>query len=307
MLGLSLDAAGRIHAIDDDGMPAGKLDRLPSLTKPTLIMVHGFNFDPFERGGDNPHRNLFAELWRPQLAEIAPIRRGEWDVFAFGWYSGEVREAEGWAGAWMNGRFNPYRWAWDLAENAGGVLADLIGWGPEDDPARTYPEIMVMAHSLGSRVALEALHQLPPHRVSRVLLLNGAEYAQTAKVVAAYTRADVMNIHVRTDDVLDKLGETFAPERFMAAVVGRDGIRQPPPHWVDVQLDSPDTQTYGRRFGLELEGDDPREYSDHWYSYKHVPNWRLYRAFLAGHWRCADIKLALCDGEEDCLDMSAVA
>jgi hypothetical protein len=299
MLALTVDDNGELFRADDRGLPARTVKGPPQLSgeKPVIILVNGFNFDPTEDGKDNPHQTLFAQKWRPMLEMIPEVARGDWDVVSFGWYSAEL-ELPSWIRAWVYGRRNPYRWGWDLALRAAGTLAHVIGWdeGLERTtrPRPTLAEVTLIAHSLGSRVVLAALRQLQPLRVRRVLLLNGAEYSQTARVTAAYTHAQVLNIVVQSDEVLKTFGRTFAPERFIDNVVGRDGIIGPPPHWADVQLDSPAVQAKAAAAGWpDLQGNRSGARLNHWHSYEHAPNWALYNSFLGGTVDAADLNRIL--------------
>ena len=292
---MTLDHESRVFDIDDNGRQKKRSGfNVPISTEvPTVIMVNGFDFDPTEEGEDNPHQALFKDEWRPEIGKFADP---DWDVFGFGWYSAEL-EHSSWAGTLLHGRWNPYRWGWDLAERAGGILAKTIGWDEGLDrptPKQTLPDVYIIAHSLGSRVALEALGQLQPNRVKRMLLLNGAEYSQTAKRVSAYSEAEVLNITVDTDDVLQKMGTVFAPEAFISSVVGRSGIMNPPDRWFDIQLDDRKLQKKALAAGYEdIRGNNPKKYMDHCYSYLHKPNWRLFGDFVSGEQAIGDLRSSL--------------
>lgn len=274
MSGLTVDHEGRIFAIDEEGMPrarSGFSVRLPMEPR-IVVMVNGFDYDPTEHSNDNPHQTLFRE-WASKIRELST---DEWECFGFGWYSAEL-EPSSWLGGLTRSHWNPYRWGWDLAGRAAGVLAQTI----QNRLNASNDDICIIAHSLGVRVALSALAQLPSDAVRRVLLLNGSEYSQSAKVIATYTDSQVLNIIVKADDVLNKLGSVFAPEAFIKAVVGRSGIENPPVNWVDVCLDDPDVQEWAAACGYpDISGDNPGNIADHWYSYTHEPNWPLFADFI---------------------------
>ena len=277
MNGMTIDHEGRVFRIDDQGMPksrSGFTISLPS-ARHIIIMVNGFDYDPTETSEDNPHLTLFKE-WN---GHISAIQEEHWDCFGFGWYSAEL-EPGSWVGGLLRLHWNPYRWGWELAGKAGGILAKMIAARlAADDGA----EICIVAHSMGARVALSALTQLPRSAVKRVLLLNGSEYSQTAKVVSLYTNSDVLNVVVKADDVLSKLGSIFAPEEFIENVVGQSGLCDPPHTWLDICLDNTGVKEKTRAGGyLDLCGDNPDSIGDHWYSYTHEPNWFLFRDFLSG-------------------------
>ena len=276
MAGMTVDHEGRIFAIDKEGMPrarSGFSVPLP-LAPRILVMINGFDYDPTERGDDNPHQTLFRE-WG---AKFRGLVSNDWECFGFGWYSAEL-EASSWLGGIIRAQWNPYRWGWDLAGKAAGVLAHTI----QSRLDRSEAEICIIAHSLGARVALNALSQLPNDSVKRVLILNGSEYSQSSKVVARYTNAHLLNVVVKADDVLNKLGSVFAPEAFVKAVVGQSGIYNPPINWLDICLDDPEVQVRAAACGYDnIRGDNPANIADHWYSYTHKENWPLFLDFLGG-------------------------
>ena len=136
--------------------------------------------------------------------------------------------------------------------------------------------------------------QLQANRVKRVLLLNGAEYSQTVKRVSADSEAEVLNVTVNTDDVLQKMGTVFAPEAFISSVSGRSGIMNPPDRWLDIQLYDNKLQKKAAAAEYDdLQGNNPKKYMDHWYSYLHKPNCRLFGDFVSGKQPIGDLRAAL--------------
>ena len=165
MSGLTVDHEGRVFAIDNKGMPkarSGFSVPLPSTSR-ILIMVNGFDYDPTESGDDNPHRTLFKE-WEAKFRELTST---EWACFGFGWYSAEL-EPSSWLGGLIRTHWNPYRWGWELACRAAGILAKTI----QNRLNTSNAEICIIAHSLGARVALSALTQLPRDSVGPNLNSN---------------------------------------------------------------------------------------------------------------------------------------
>ena len=219
------------------------------------------------------------------------------ECFGFGWYSAEL-ELSSTVGGLIRGHWNPYRWSWELAGKAGGILANIVDRHTRGAKDR---EVYFVAHSMGVRVALSALHQLCKSQVKRSLLLNGSEYSQTAKVIAYHTRCKVLNVIVEEDDILSKLGSVFAPEAFIKDVVGQSGLIGPPKNWLDFRLDDKCVQEKARGCGYAcLRGDNPDSWADHWYSYKHEPNWRLFRHFLFGKKKISKLRsIANVSGEDD--------
>ena len=93
----------------------------------------------------------------------------------------------------------------------------------------------------------------------------------------------MLNVTVRADDVLNKLGSVFAPEAFIKSVVGQSGIENPPDHWLDICLDDEGVQERASAASYKnLRGDNPNNIADHWYSYRHADNWPLFCDFLNG-------------------------
>ena len=234
------------------------------MTEATLpvFMVHGFNYDPQATTRDNPFNYTFP-LWEKMIGR--PAR------YPHAWFSVPLTARNIWR-AWRAGRWNRYRYAWDLAGD------EAININPPD------PCDMV-CHSLGTRVVLTALltRALP---VRRVLLLNGAEYASRGLAVAR-RRPDIefFNIVVPGDDVLNTLGR-FAPG-FGGAFVGNAGVKDAPANWRDIRLDNPRVKAWAFNRGYtpvghNLAGDSPRKVGDHWFTFENRGNWPLYRAILAG-------------------------
>ena len=231
----------------------------------TTLFVHGFQYDPKSTGRDNPHVHTFPR-WRKMLPE------GE--VLYHSWFSVPLTKANVWR-AWRYGhRWNRYRWAWDLAEAEGAVLA-------RRRMSMSSPPNIV-CHSLGSRVVLKALEMGMP--ASRVLLLNGAEY-QVQGLRIARMRKDVefFATVVPEDDVLNKLGR-FAPG-WGGNFVGNTPHLGRGSNWTDLPLDDEIFQIklLGSH-GWRVAGDNPDQAGDHWYSFEHEDNWPLYRAILDRSW-----------------------
>ena len=241
-----------------------------------VIIVHGFGYEPWAASDNNPHYLLqsgFGKistfgLWRRDLiSERASI--------GFGWYSVPM----GWRGvigAWNNLRWNRYRYAWDLAEEAGRVLAIML--------QRMGSPVDVLCHSLGSRVVLAALSQDRGLPVRNVVFMNGAEFAKPARIEAmSNSHIRFVNLVVGADEVLAKLDIKFAPESGQGLPIGLDGLGgAAPENWIDIALDDPEVKVWGASHGWHLQGDNPKEYADHWRTYKHKGNYGLICAALDG-------------------------
>jgi hypothetical protein len=287
--GVSILRGGAVHAVRPDGLPgaviaasglphgeAGSI--LDGREANPIVMVHGFEHDPASTGRDNPHVELYPK-WRGTI--LPPGRPG----FGFGWYSlpaGLSWPRSIWE-AWRHGRALTYRRAWDLAWDAGNVLATTL--------ARLGGPVDLIAHSLGTRVALRAIRADPALPIRRVLLLNGAEYAETAFATAANAGRHLRfyNVVVPADDVLGKLGR--AAPGFGGGFIGRVGLggrsspegNGAPDNWCDLELDRPAFRAWAAAQGWHhVAGDNPNGIGDHWHSYENPGNWPLYKKILAG-------------------------
>ena len=277
---------GLVYHLDRNGIPKGAgwhKQAFPWLglcqrargTVP-VVLVHGFGYDPWATSDDNPHY-----LYQSGLGKISTFGRWRRDLtpervaIGFGWYSVPF----GWRGLWgsiRHGRWNRYRYAWDLAWEAGGVLAVMLRCldGPVD----------VLCHSLGSRVVLAALAQERELPVRNILFMNGAEFAKPARIEAmANSHIRFVNLVVKEDDVLSKLDTHFAPVSGQGMPIGLDGLGgAAPENWIDIALDDPRVQAWGESHGWHLQGDNPEQYADHWWTYKNKGNQGLILAALNG-------------------------
>lgn len=250
----------RLYGIDRHGDATTEIDRV-ALPDRSTIMVHGYRFSPWD-DRHNPHLELFPS-WRAWAGR---------DAFGFGWYSAGGCLAP--ARAWLSGRWNSYRFAWDCAAEAGAVLARLIG-----DQG---PQVQIVAHSLGARVALKALRCLRPRRVDRLLLIAGAEYSQAALATAIYAQTPTLSLACKHDLVLERLGQLCAPDAFLDAVVGFAGLDldRRPRCWRDLWLDDPLVHGWGTTRGWDLQCDLSRV-GDHWH-YQHPGNHGLLQHWVEG-------------------------
>lgn len=234
-----------------------------------VIMVHGFRYDPKSKGKNNPHLSTFKH-WRKDIVK-------DNSAYGFGWWScpgGWMLPSSIWKSI-LAGRWNTYRHAWDLAEEAGRELAKII--------AQSSGPVTLLCHSLGSRVVLGAVNSDLALPISRVVLMNGAELRKTAKVIAEKRpHIRFFNLVVEEDDVLKKFGALFAPGDFYSPCIGQTGLgTEAPKNWTDVNLDSLVLKTWAKSRGWpDVEGDNPNGYFDHWWTHKHEGNWGLIHALL---------------------------
>lgn len=228
-----------------------------------MIFVHGFNYDPRTFGPDHPENHLYPR-WRQML-------RGGWDTIGFTWFSNP-----GLWDAWGHGYLGRYKYAWSLAKQASERLASII--------VASQGGVDVVCHSLGSRVTMAALAKVA--NVSRVLILNGAEYSTAGEAVArACPGVKFYNVVVPDDDVLGTAAR-FAPGHDYK-FLGSHGLVSAPPNWQDLRLDDEGSLARARAEALGLPspaGDNPHQVGDHWYSYENEDNWPIYRTIFSGDW-----------------------
>lgn len=234
-----------------------------------VIMVHGFRYDPLDKGDNNPHNTTFPE-WRKNIIQDA-------SAFGFGWWScpGGKKLLSSTFKAFRAGRWNTYRYGWDLAEEAGEVLAKII--------SRSEKPVTLLCHSLGSRVVMSAIAYDKTLPIKRVVLMNGAELKINALYIAKErSHIKFYNLVVRGDDMLSKFGALFAPGDLYSITVGQAGLgNSAPRNWEDINMDSPLIKRWATIMGWpDVQGNNPRGYFDHWWTIKHPGNWPLIRALL---------------------------
>lgn len=210
-----------------------------------VVLVHGFNYNHRKPNKHHPDSHLYPR-WRAMLTHSGSM------FVPFFWFS-----RAGPLDAWAHGRWNRYRYAWDLAGEAADRLRTVLLTVRE--PAD------IVCHSLGSRVVLLALASIPPGTARRVLILNGAAYSYSGEAVAeACPETQFYNVVVPADDVISKLAR-FAPGPG-TDFLGNAGA--PVAHnWTNVDLKG--------------GGDNPDSAGDHHYSYENKANWPVYRAIFS--------------------------
>ncbi len=244
--------------------------------KNSVIMVHGFRYDTRSRGDNNPHNSTFKH-WRKNILK-------DTTAYGFGWWScpGGIRLSSSLVKAIINKRWNTYRYAWDLAEDAGKALAKII--------AQSSGPVTPLCHSLGSRVVLSAIDYDKELPIYRVVLMNGAERGENAlRIAENRPHIKFFNLVVRNDEVLKKFGAIFAPRNDPRTMgwptrycIGQNGLGVfAPSNWIDIDLDSLAVKTWGKSKGWpDVQGDNPNGYFDHWWTHKHEGNWPLIKALL---------------------------
>lgn len=252
---------------DLDAVLAGLLAGLPP-GAPVVVLIHGYRFSPTISKCD-PHRHILAIS--PQAGSRKAVSwprhlgfgRGAVDeglCIAFGWHA--------------RGTF----WrAWDSAACAAVALADLVRRigrlraGPVD----------ILSHSLGARVALCALGDLPGGSIGRVVLLSAAEYGGHARAALnspAGCRAEVINVTSRENDPFDSLIECLIRPPVRGDRALGSGLGKLAGNWLDVQADCARTREVLGDLGYRIP--PPAGRICHWSAYLRPGLFRFYRELI---------------------------
>lgn len=234
---------------------------------PVIVMVHGFKFLP---GAPRhcPHDHIFSDhavhacrkaLSWPRALNLSAEGDGAPLGVAFGWPArGTIWQAH--AGAAL----------------AGEALARLVSALKARVPERP---VHVIAHSLGARVALSALHHLAPGAVGRLILLAGAEHrgaALGALATPAGRRTEVINVTSGENRLYDLALEALIPppaagDRALGAGLNACNA-------IDLRLD--DAATLDALTGLGFDVAPRTRRVCHWSSYLRPGVFDLYAALL---------------------------
>ena len=248
---------------------AGALDhamaRLPH-GAPIVVMIHGYKHSPL-RPENCPHRHVLAlksqrggrsTSWPQHMG----FGRGAHDALAigFGWHArGTIWDAY-----------------WE-AQAAGLALARVIG----HIALRHGRPVHLFAHSLGARVSLAALRELPAGSVGRVVMLAAAEFSDlAAEAVAspAGARAEYLNVTSRENLLFDGMFEWLLQTPWASGRSLGRGIGETRARWVNLAIDDPATRDHLARLGHRIR--PPRQAVCHWSGYLRPGMFSLYRAFL---------------------------
>ncbi|SNT74310.1 DUF726 domain-containing protein [Paracoccus seriniphilus] len=244
-------------------------DTLPE-GAPIIVMVHGYRYSPSEPAHD-PHRHILS------LDPDQRCRRSTSWPRALGFSDDDTQQglalAYGWEARGSLG--GAYRRAGEAGKTLAGIVSRLAD--------QTGRPVAIIGHSLGARVALQALNAAQPHSIGRVILLTGAEFrdnAARALVSPAGQQAEIINITSRENDLFD-----FALEQWLAR--GRRqalgfGLDKPARNWVDVQIDQGETLAALEDLGFPTERRPLR--LSHWTPYLRRGLFEFYRTALCQPW-----------------------
>lgn len=282
---------------DARGRPAPLAPAVEAIPRdaPVAILVHGYKYRPFD-GARDPHAWLYGlpgdgpggADWPAELG-FSRLDPADGLCIGFGW--------DAWAPhgpSFARRRRNGFAEVYDRAAGAAESLAALVA---HVHALRPDLEVDLFAHSLGARVALQALGdpRVGP-ALGRVLLLGPAEDAGLARAaVAACTGApQVFHVAARHNDPYDALFEAAAPRLAgrRRQALGRAGLGCARPDWIDLQLDLPAFAAWARARGVPLDEASPRVC--HWSFYDRPGAMELYRAVLRrrGAWSIPALRAA---------------
>lgn len=236
---------------------------------PIVAMIHGYRYSP-ARPASDPHRHILALDPAPGCPRAFSWPRG------LG-FSGAPGEGLALACAW-EARGSLGR-AYGRAGATGAALARLLG----ELAQRAGRPVAVIGHSLGGRVGLQALAHADAGAISRLVLLNAAEFRDTAAAAMnapAAAGAEVLNVTSRENDLFD-----FALEQLLAAGRRRAlgfGLERAAANWLDLQIDDGATLEALRRLGFPTDRRSLR--LSHWTPYLREGLFELYRTALCHPW-----------------------
>ncbi|MCG7519682.1 alpha/beta fold hydrolase [Ruegeria sp. Ofav3-42] len=264
----------RINAIGDTvtlhrspRSPRSVLRQTRDTQGPVIIMTHGYKYRP-EDGKACPHRHILAFHPTP-----TPWHCPSWPQ-QLGFGSGFDDEGLGIAFGW-NAQ-GPLWAARRRAVEAGRALADMVRYLRRLNPNRP---IHFIGHSMGTELALEALHYIQPGSLNRIISMTGAAYQSrtlSALETPAGRQAEFINVTSRENDVFDFMYEWLIqpPKRGDRSI----GLGFEAPNAVTLQIDCHDTLEHLSRMIFPVG--TPQRRVCHWSSYTRPGVLRVYNALL---------------------------
>ena len=229
---------------------------------PIVIMLHGFKYDPDDNAHD-PQKQIFAlnpaqgakrpASWRRRLL----LQDNKGLAIGFGWHArGTIWQAH------------------RQAIRASHDLAQLISRLKAKDANR---KIHIVAHSLGARVAVQALQALAPNTIGQIILIAAALFEQelTAGLhCAAGQRAEFINVRSRANTAFDLMLRAAFPH--WGRTIGSGRINAA--NLLDAVIDSRHTSDVLQ--GLGFGSDTARAPICHWSGYLRQDACNLYQSLL---------------------------
>jgi len=254
---------GRPWEHHGNGTLFDELARVGRTDGPAIVLIHGYKYQP-GHPDHCPHKQIFSldseNSWNRTSGWLRQLGFGtghpaERLAVAFGWGSrGAI---------WHVQR---------QTRSAGLALARTAIALRRQSAQRP---VHILAHSLGSELAFEAMHHLPEGAIDRIIVMTGASYqgrAMAALGTPAGRTAEVINGTSRENDVFDFLFERLIPP------VGPDdraiGNGLTASNAVTLQLDCADTLVHLDRLGLPVG--PPERRVCHWSAYTRPGILRVY-------------------------------
>jgi len=227
------------------------------------VMIHGFRFSPWDEQ-NTPHSHILS---------LAP-RRDCWKAVS---WPRHLHLGDAGAGLGIGFGWHAKGSLTRVAARAFGVgrtLADMLS---SIKQLRPDLHVNIMAHSLGARVALAALNDLPRGHVDRLILLSGAEYRSIAVAAMrspAGRAAQVLNVTSGENTLFDAMFRLGVPAPSLADWPLSGGLSEAP-GWTDLRVDCPATLAVLRDFGIRTRA--PATRVCHWSTYLRPGLFKLYR------------------------------
>ena len=270
---MDVTAAGLV--VDETAL-AARLAVLP-VGAPVVVMIHGYRFAPGMKG-HCPHTHILS--MNPPAGDRKAI---SWPRHLGLDGDQGLAIALGWAAR------GSVQGAYRRAREAGRALADLAEIIHRLAPGR---QMDVIGHSLGARVALQALHFVEPGRLRRLILLAAAETRRPARAAVATPAGrsvQVINVTTRENDLFDFVVEWLVGCGLDTAI--GQGTGTPLPNWLDLQIDQPGTLAALAHLGHALPSPPAR--ICHWSPYLRPGIFALYRGLIVGDLPLATLRAAL--------------
>ena len=242
------------------------IERHSSFLEPAIIMIHGYKFHPNSKR-NCPHIHILSpcpsEFRKHTISWPQALGWGELphrSFIAFGWPSrGRVQEA--------------YKRARDASHH----LAQLIRHLKETVPNRP---VHIIAHSFGSRVALNSMSLLKKGDVDRVVLLSPAEYDSKIKAALdnpAARLTQFLSVESSENWFFDRLFEYMIPANgSQDRAMGFSRLDHPA--LARLFIDDFETLAKLAKMGVEIESKS--QFMSHWSTYMRQGVFDLYKRFL---------------------------
>jgi pimeloyl-ACP methyl ester carboxylesterase len=178
----------------------------------------------------------------------------------------------------LNGQNAGFSAVYARAANVGQQLAHLLNQFGKIAPNR---KIDIVAHSLGARVALQALSHLKRPNLGRMILMGAAEFRTAAKQAMIHSPKpgpEIYNFTSRENDLFDFLLEQMCSgQRHRDDCLG-SGLPGADNTWIDIQIDHPRLPNLLKNRGIDLS--PGRQALSHWGFYTRPGLFDLYSAIL---------------------------